>query len=147
MNKDTNLIYENYEKSVLLEESIVQDIYKKLKEGIHKADLVYILRLIKSRSEYYYKSLMKKVKRYIETGTTGLSSHDKIAQYIILIMMNIVAFPMAVATVAAVDRGFSEVTPYLQKHKPEIVQFIREIETEVGNMKDSVSKLSKELQK
>jgi len=147
MNKDTNLIYENYEKSVLLEESIIQDIYKKLKEGIHKEDLVYILRLIRSRSEYYYKSLMKKIRRYIQTGTTGLDKHDTIAQYIILIMMNIIAFPMAVATVAAVDRGFSEVAPYIEKHKPEIIKFIHEIETEVGNMKDSVSKLSSELRK
>lgn len=147
MNKDANLIYENYEKSVLLDESVIQDIYNKLKKGIHKEDLVYILKMIKSRSEYYYKSLMKKIRRYIQTGTTGLSKHDKIAEYIILIMMNILAFPLAVATVAAVDRGFSEVAPYIEQHKPEIIQFINEIETEVGNMGSSVKKLASGLKK
>jgi hypothetical protein len=141
MNKDVNLIYESYEKSILIEESIIQDIYKKLQKGIHKEDVVYILSLIKSRSEYYYRSLMKKIRRYIKTGTTGLDKHDKIAQCIILIIMNIIAFPMAVATVAAVDRGFAEVAPYIEKHKPEIIQFINELETEVGNIGDSTKKL------
>lgn len=84
---------------------------------------------------------MKKVRRYIATGTTGLDKHDKLAQYIILIIMNIIAFPMAAATVQVVGKGFSEVNEYVQKHKVEITQFVNEIETEVGNISDSTKKL------
>jgi hypothetical protein len=147
MNLDDELIYENYRQSLLVEGTVLDFIYDKLKNGIHKADLVYILRMIKSRSGYYYKSLMKKVRRYIQTGTTGMKSHDRIAAYIIMIIMNIVAFPIAVATVATVDNQLEKFDSYLQKHRPEIVQFVNEIEREVGNIGDSVSKLSDKLSK
>jgi hypothetical protein len=147
MNLDDDLIYESYKQSLLTEDTILDKIYKKLKEGIHKEDFVYILRLIKSRSEYYYKSLMKKIRRYVQTGTTGLAKHDRIAEYVIIIMMNIVAFPIAVATVDAINKGLDDLNPYLKQHRSEIIQFIDEIEQEVGHMKDSVTNLADKLSK
>ena len=89
MNKDSNLIYENYETSILLEGLIIDEILREIKHGMDKDGLVHIMKLIKGRSEYYYNSLIKNIREYIKTGTTGITKYDKIAEYIILIIKNL----------------------------------------------------------
>lgn len=146
---DSELIWEAYignDKPDLLEESvwstiveIFNDLRTSMKHGLKKEDLVYYLSLIKSRSENYYRSLMKEMKQYVAQGMRT-DKYDKIRDTIILIIFNIVAFGISVGAVAGLHKtGLpNKAIDYAFEHKAQVIQFIDDIEQAVDSVASKV---------
>ena len=140
---DSELIWEAYigtSKPDLIEESvwstiveIFNDLRDSMKRGLKKEDLVYYLRLIKSRSENYYRTLMREIREYVNHGMHA-RKFDKVKETIIMIIFNIVAFGISVGVFSS---GMPEkAVRYVSEHKTQIIQFIDSIEQAVDNATD-----------
>jgi hypothetical protein len=132
-------IYRDIKEESLLEESVLStiieiatDLKASLKRGLHKEDIVYYLRLIKSRSINFYNSLMKALKMRILNGFAG-EKYDKTVETILMIIMNVVAFPLAVGTVLTIDKlmPMEKVIDYAKAHKHQVIKVIEDIDNAV----------------
>lgn len=144
---DEKLIWEAYTNSdtELLDESVwstIVDLYKDLmqalKRGIRKEDIVYWLSLVKSRNINFYNTLFKKIRLYVKHGI-GKEKYDNVTTTILVILMNLVAFPTAVITVTKIV-PIDKMVDFAWEHKGEVMQFIDEVEVAVDKLSTSLHK-------
>ena len=141
---DSELIWEAYTDSSYerLDESVLstiieisKDLLGRLKKGgIRKEDFVYYLRLIKSRSEDTYKRLVKGIKSYISHGVVHDKEYENIIQMLVLLLMNLVAFPTALLTISILKTPVSQVFQYVSEHKEAMITFVNEITSAVEKL-------------
>lgn len=150
---DNELIWEAYigtdiQKPELIEESVwstIVEIYKDLREamkrGLKKEDIVYYLRLIKSRNENYYRTILKNIRLYVKHGV-GAEKYDNITTTILMILMSIVAFGTSVSAVMALDKtGLpKKAIDYAFENKAKVIQFLDDIENAVDSVGSTIYK-------
>lgn len=141
---DSELIWEAYTDSFreTLDESVLstimdisKDLFGRLKKGgLRKEDFVYYLRIIKSRSENTYVRLVKAIKSYITYGEIHDKEYAKIVEMLILILMNLVAFPTAILTISILKTPVTQVFQYVSDHKEAMLTFVNEITSAVEKL-------------
>ena len=141
---DSELIWEAYTDSYqeVLDESVLstimdisKDLFGRLKKGgIRKEDFIYYLRLIKSRSESTYNRLVKAIKSYIAYGEIHDKQYENIVHILILMLMNLIAFPTAVLTVSILKTPVGQVANYISEHKDAMITFVNEITSAVEKL-------------
>ena len=150
---DSELIWEAYvsesiDKPELIEESvwstiveIYNDLRNAMKRGLKKEDVVYYLRLIKSRNENYYRSILKNIRLFIHKNSNA-ETYDKITTTILMILISIVAFGTSVGAVVALDKtGLpKKAIDYAFENKAKVIQVLDDIEQAVDSVGSKVYK-------
>lgn len=147
---DQELIWEAYKSSNdIIEESvwstiveIFNDLKTSLKRGLKKEDIVYYLRLIKSRNVNYYNGLIKALKMRFVHGI-GDERYDKMTDAILMVLMNVVALSLSIGVVITFDKlvPVDELIRSASKHKEHIIKVIEDLDNAVTEkIKDKVDR-------
>jgi hypothetical protein len=145
---DSELIWEAYTDSYheILDESVLstimeisKDLFGRLKKGgVKKEDFVYYLRLIKSRSESTYNRLIKGIRSYINHTEIQDKQFEGVIQLLVLILVNLIAFPTALATFKILQTPIDNVINYVFEHKDAMLTFVDEIVNAVEKLSTSL---------
>jgi hypothetical protein len=145
---DSELIWEAYTDSYheILDESVLstimeisKDLFGRLKKGgVKKEDFVYYLRLIKSRSESTYNRLIKGIRSYINHTEIQDKQFEGVIQLLVLILVNLIAFPTALATIKILQTPIDNVINYVFEHKDAMLTFVDEIVNAVEKLSTSL---------
>jgi hypothetical protein len=145
---DSELIWEAYTDShhEILDESVLstimeisKDLFGRLKKGgVKKEDFVYYLRLIKSRSESTYNRLIKGIRSYINHTEIQDKQFEGVIQLLVLILVNLIAFPTALATIKILQTPIDNVINYVFEHKDAMLTFVDEIVNAVEKLSTSL---------
>ena len=145
---DSQLIWEAYldSRKEILDESVLstiidisKDLFGRLRKGgLGKEDFVYYLGLIKSRSESTFNRLIKAIRSYITSGEVHDKQFENMIQLSVLIMMNLIAFPTALATIKILQTPIDKVIKYVFEHKDAMLTFVDEIVNAVDKLGSSL---------